>query len=71
MFIIIEMQKDQSGNVAITPAIQREDENEAYSEYFRVASIAAVSSIPRHSVILLEDNGFPREFKSFEHQIYE
>ena len=67
MYIIIEIQQDASGSVAIPPVSQRERFNDAEEEFHRIASVAAASSVYRHSVVLLEDNGFTREHASFEH----
>ena len=67
-YIILEMQTDAEGNVAIpTPINAREDYNEAQSVFFYLASIAAVSSVPQHTVMLIENNGVCWDFKTFKH----
>ena len=67
MYIILEFQTDANGDTAMTPAIMKKDEKEAYSSFHSTASYAAISSVPRHTVVLLEDNGFEKERASFDH----
>lgn len=55
MKAVIEIQK--SGDTA-TPLVQLfEDDAQAKSRYHELLSIAAVSSVPEHSVILVSEEG--------------
>ena len=55
MKAVIEIQK--SGATA-TPSVQLfEDDAQAKSRYHELLSIAAVSSVPEHSVILVSEEG--------------
>ena len=55
MLAVIEIQK--SGETA-TPFVQLfEDDAQAKSRYHELLSIAAVSSVPEHSVILVSEEG--------------
>lgn len=56
MYLIMEIQKAADGTAAVTPVIQREDWNEAKSEFHRVSSIACISSVPKHIVALMSDD---------------
>ena len=71
MYTIIEQQTAADGSVAIPPIITREDKNEAYSEYYGVLRYAAISSVPLHSVTILESTGGEIEHKCFVHQTEE
>lgn len=55
MLAVIEIQK--SGSTA-TPLVQLfEDTAQAKSRYHELLSIAAISSVPEHSVILVSEEG--------------
>ena len=66
-YLVIEIQKAADGSVAIAPIIQRTDLLEAESEFYRLCSVAAVSSIPQHTILFIEDNGYYHDCKSFDH----
>lgn len=57
MYMIIEIQKQADGSGAFPPVIQKADWNEALSSYHSVCAVAAISSIPKHMVLLLDDDG--------------
>lgn len=57
MYIIIEIQKSNSGSVAIVPPASYSDRNQAEQKYHEVLSYAAVSSVDVHSVVMLSDTG--------------
>ena len=69
MFVIIEVQKLSDTQIAVPPAIQCAGENEAESEYCRVRSVAAVSSVPVHTVFLLRDDGDQIDYKCYKHEV--
>lgn len=56
MYIIQEIQT--SGNSsAVTPAIQKANKNEADSAFYLALGAAAVSSVPIHAVVMVDDHG--------------
>lgn len=67
MYLVIELQKTSETQVAVPPVIQRDDELEAESEYHRVLSIAAVSSVPQHTVLFVRDDGYMYDYKTYNH----
>lgn len=69
MKAVIEIQK--SGETA-TPLVQLfEDDARAKSRYHELLSIAAVSSIPEHSVILVSEEGNYMFHEKYTHEIEE
>ena len=65
MKAVIEIQK--SGETA-TPLVQLfEDDAQAKSRYHELLSIAAVSSVPEHSVILVSEEGNFMFHEKYEH----
>lgn len=57
MFIILEIQKSNSGSVAIVPPSSFSDRDKAEEKYHQALSAAAVSKINVHSVVMLSDYG--------------
>jgi len=67
-YIVVELQKDEDG--AVASLITAHDSlSEAESKYFSVLSFAAVSSIPKHSAALLDEDGYLHMSKSYDHTI--
>ena len=65
MKAVIEIQK--SGETA-TPLVQLfEDDAQAKSRYHELLSIAAVSNVPEHSVILVSEEGNYMFREKYEH----
>ena len=65
MKAVIEIQK--SGETA-TPLVQLfTDEAQAKSRYHELLSIAAVSNVPEHSVILVSEEGSYMFHEKYEH----
>lgn len=70
MFIIIEIQKFSEDSVAIpTPIYANANENQAESEFHRLCSLAAISSVPQHSILMIYDDGRYRNSVSFLHPV--
>lgn len=68
MYIVIEIQKMSESSVAIpTPIYSNTNQDQSESEFHRLCSIAAVSNVPQHTVILLKDNGFVLKIETYEH----
>ena len=65
LFIVIELQKngDQMSNIVTA----HETLQDAQYKFHTVAAAAAISNVEKHSVALLNDDGFPIERTTFEH----
>lgn len=57
MRIIIEIQKRNSGSVAIVPPASYAEQTESEAAYHTALAAAAVSSVDVHSVVMLSDTG--------------
>ena len=66
LFIVIELQRNgnQMGNIVTA----HETLQDAQHKFHSVAAAAAISSVEKHSVILLDDDGFIIERTIFEHK---
>ena len=66
LFIVVELQKNgnQMGNIVTA----HETLQDAQHKFHTVAAAAAISNVEKHSVILLNDDGFPVERTTFEHK---
>ena len=66
LFIVIELQKNgnQMGNIVTA----HETLQDAQHKFHTVAAAAAISTVEKHSVVLLNDDGFPMERTTFEHK---
>lgn len=68
MKFILEIQAFSEDNASlVTPVITRRDWNEAESEFCRLRSIAAVSSVPTHTIVFMDSNGFVYDSKCYKH----
>lgn len=56
-YVIIELQTDANGNTATPPLVTKKDRNEALQTFLATASVAAVSSVPIHTVIVTTETG--------------
>ena len=65
LFIVIELQKNgnQMGNIVTA----HDTLQDAQHKFHTVAAAAAISNVEKHSVVLLNDDGFPIERTTFEH----
>ena len=68
MYIIIEMQV-LNGTPAIPPISTWQDRQAAESEFHRLCSIAAVSSVPLHTVMMVDTNGNTLRAEHYEHEV--
>lgn len=57
MYVIIEMQTDANGNTAMTPPITKADRNEAESVFHQILAAAALSGLPKHAAVILDEMG--------------
>ena len=68
MYIIIEMQV-LNGVPAIPPITIKQDWQEAESEFHRLCSIAAVSSVPLHTIMMVDEYGNTVRAEHYEHEV--
>ena len=66
MYIVMEIQK---GNTASTIVNTYETLNEAENKYHTILAYAAISSIPKHSAVLLTEEGDYVKHECFEHTV--
>ena len=66
MFIIHEMQTTGT-QTALVPAKTYTDRNEAESAYHGVLAAAAISSVPVHAVVLMDEHGNTLRREFYEH----
>ena len=65
LYVVIELQKngDQMSNIVTS----HDTLQDAQYKFHTVAASAAISNVEKHSVALLNDDGFPIERIAFEH----
>ena len=68
MFYIIEIQKMQDGSYGHIVQTA-ETQNNAESKYYGVLQYAAISELPLHTVVLIDDHGIVYMNKSYEHDV--
>lgn len=68
MYVLIEMQV-LNGTPAIPPISTWQDWQAAESEFHRLCSIAAVSSVPLHTVMMVDTNGNTLRAEHYEHEV--
>ena len=66
MYILQEMQTT-GAQTALVPAQTFTDKNQAESAYHQVLAAAAVSSVPVHAVVLLDEHGNTVRREYYEH----
>lgn len=67
MYVIIELQKNTDGTVAVPPVHTASSFLEAKSTFFSLCATAAISQVPVHSVVLLNETGQELGLESFNH----
>ena len=65
MYIVIEI---QTSNTVATLVNSYEDRNQAESKYHQILSAAALSSVPKHSAVLMDDVGETIKMDSYIHE---
>lgn len=65
-YVVIELQKngDVMGNIVTS----HDTLQDAQYKFHTVAASASISNVEKHSVALLNDDGFPIERTTFEHK---
>ena len=66
MFIVIELQKSSTLSV-LTDTYETRDLAE--QKYHTVLAYAAVSNVPKHSAVLMNEDGTGIKSESFEHEV--
>lgn len=66
MFIVLEMQK--TGDQVATLVNSYAELNKAKQKYHQVLAAAAVSAVPVHTAVILEEFGNVLEYEHFEHE---
>lgn len=68
MKFIIETQEYSDGSASVvTPIVSKVNAAEAESEFCRVRSIAAISSVPVHSVFLIDSTEGCLDYRVYNH----
>ena len=65
MFLVIEIQKTADGHLAVPPVNEYEDWNDASAKYHTILASAAKSGLPRHSAVILHEDGHSVRNESF------
>lgn len=68
MYIVIEIQKNQNGQVA-TLVNSYEDRNTAEQKYHQVLAAAAVSSLLVHTATMLTEDGYQIKHETYSHPV--
>ena len=66
-YIIQEIQTDKNGKVAMLPAVVKDTQNEAESEYHIKLGYAAISEVAVHAVTMYTEEGFPVMHGCYKH----
>ena len=67
MIVVMEIQVFEDGKMS-TPCYAYEDRNSAEAKYHSILSGASVSKLPRHSAVMLTDEGYYIKSESYEHK---
>ena len=70
MFIVMEIQCFEDGNMS-TPCYAFENRNSADQKYHSILSSAAVSKLPKHSAIMVTDDGYYIKSETYTHNVEE
>ena len=65
MYIVLEI---QTSTTVATIVNSYEDRNQAESKYHQILSAAALSSVPKHSAVLMSDIGETIKMDSYTHE---
>lgn len=66
MYTIIELQST-NGTMAVVPPVSFNNLNKAYQKFYMALAAAAVSTIPTHAVVMLNEKGEFIRSEYFEH----
>ena len=65
-YLVIEIQKFDTGAVS-TPTWAYDDVNAAWSKYYTVLAGAALSKLPTHSAVIMNESGYCIDHKCFNY----
>ena len=68
MYIVIEI---QTSTTVATLVNSYEDRNQAESKYHQILTAAALSSVPKHSAVLMNDIGQVLKNETYIHEVTE
>ena len=68
MYIVIEI---QTSTTVATLVNSYEDRNQAESKYHQILTAAALSSVPKHSAVLMNDVGQTIKSETYIHEVTE
>ena len=68
MYIVIEI---QTSNTVATLVSSYEDRNQAESKYHQILTAAALSNVPKHSAVLMNDEGRTIKSETYIHEVTE
>ena len=68
MYIVIEI---QTSTTVATLVNSYEDRNQAESKYHQILTAAALSSVPKHSAVLMNDVGQTIKNETYIHEVTE
>lgn len=68
MYIVIEI---QTSTTVATLVNAYEDRNQAESKYHQILTAAALSSVPKHSAVLMNDEGQTIKDETYIHEVTE
>lgn len=66
-YVVIELQKN--GDIISNIVTAHNTLADAQYKFHTVAAAAAISNVEKHSVALLNEDGFPVERNTFEHMV--
>lgn len=56
-YVILELQTDLNGSTATPPLVTKSTYEQALQAFHATAAVAAVSSVPVHTVVLMTETG--------------
>lgn len=68
MYIVLELQTNSDGSVGNFVWAYATQE-QAFAKYHAVLSAAAVSALPVHAAVILDNHGLQIAAQSFEHEV--
>lgn len=66
LIVVMEIQVFEDGKMS-TPCYAYEDRNSAEAKYHAILSGASVSKLPKHSAVMLTDEGYYIKSECYEH----
>ena len=68
MFIVIELQVNNGGQVGHILSTH-ETYSEAQNKFYTICAFAVISTVPKHSAVILDEMGVLLDRQSFEHPV--